>query len=355
MSTASVSSPVVIVHEGYGLKQHLPRLRDYVAARGFIPLSHDPAWLNVLEKGLGHIPFCLEATAEGQTLGLLPLCYIEGLLFGKFLVSLPYLNYGGVLSSDEPSSIALVDRAVALAERLKVRHLELRHVEPLDHPSLVRREGCKVHMRLDLPATPGSLWSALPSKVRNQVRKGQKGGLEVVWGGPELLGDFYAVFCENMRDLGTPVFGLALFRAILEEFSGKAELCVVRADGQAAAGALLLHGRGVAEVPSASSIRRLNNLCANMLMYWKILERATERGHGAFDFGRSTPGGNTYKFKEQWGAEPLDMDWQYYLRTGDATDMRPDNPRFRLMIRVWQNLPVPLTRWIGPSIVRGIP
>jgi serine/alanine adding enzyme len=158
-----------------------------------------------------------------------------------------------------------------------------------------------------------------------------------------------------MRDLGTPVFGLGLFRAILEEFAGKAELCVVRSGGRAAAAALLLHGWGVTEVPSASSLRQFNNTCANMLMYWNLLIRAIERAQDVFDFGRSTPDGNTYKFKKQWGAEPLPADWQYYLRAGEASDMRPDNPRYRRLIRVWQHLPVGVTRLIGPAIVRGIP
>jgi hypothetical protein len=35
--------------------------------------------------------------------------------------------------------------------------------------------------------------------------------------------------------------------------------------------------------------------------------------------------------------------------------VRPDNPRYRYMIRVWQRLPLFLTRLIGPAVVRGIP
>jgi len=35
--------------------------------------------------------------------------------------------------------------------------------------------------------------------------------------------------------------------------------------------------------------------------------------------------------------------------------MRPDNPRYQRRIRIWQRLPLWLTRLIGPAIVRGIP
>ena len=45
----------------------------------------------------------------------------------------------------------------------------------------------KVHMQLPLPASDAELWKQLDSKVRNQVRKGQKSGLTVAWGGAELM------------------------------------------------------------------------------------------------------------------------------------------------------------------------
>jgi len=92
-----------------------------------------------------------------------------------------------------------------------------------------------------------------------------------------------------------------------------------------------------------------------MLLYWHLLVRAVERGQVFFDFGRSSEESNTYRFKKQWGATPFPAPWQYYLRQGTVGDMRPDNPKYQRLIRIWQRLPVGLTRLIGPPIVRGIP
>jgi hypothetical protein len=47
--------------------------------------------------------------------------------------------------------------------------------------------------------------------------------------------------------------------------------------------------------------------------------------------------------------------WQYHLRRGDTQAMRPENKKFQLAIRLWQRLPVPVTRLLGPMIARGIP
>jgi FemAB-related protein (PEP-CTERM system-associated) len=210
-------------------------------------------------------------------------------------------------------------------------------------------------MRLQLPDSVAALEKAVGPKVRNQIRKGVRSGLTVVWGGQELVPEFHQVFARNMRDLGTPVYGQNLIYAILRNYPQSADVCVVRQGSRPIAAGLLLHGTGVSEVPSASSLREFNASCANMLLYWQLLERAVGRGQRVFDFGRSTVEGNTYRFKKQWGAQPEPATWQYYVRTGSAGDLRPENPKYQRLIRLWQRLPVPVTRWIGPTIARGIP
>jgi FemAB-related protein (PEP-CTERM system-associated) len=345
----------VRVHGPEQIADCLPRLAANLEAKGQGIWSYHPTWLVVLREGLGQRPYCLEAVADGQTRGFLLLSHLRSLLFGRFLVSLPFINYGGPVADNETVAALLVDRAVALADELKVRYLELRQEEPTRHPALNERRCDKVHMRLALPATAAELWDQLTPKVRNQVRKGQKNGLTVAWGGQELLKEFYGVFARNMRDLGTPVFPRRLFGSVLEHFAGRAELCLVRGERKALAGALLLHGRGVTEVPNASSLRAYNHTCANMLMYWHLLERAVQRQQAAFDFGRSSVDSPTYRFKKQWGAVPTPAEWQFYIRTGSAGTMRKDNPRYQRLIACWKRLPVAVTRLLGPFVVRGIP
>jgi FemAB-related protein (PEP-CTERM system-associated) len=355
VAPSSLRGLTVLLHSGPRYGDCLPRLEAFLLQGNQVPLSQHPAWLAVLERGLGHTPCLLEAVDGGQTRGFLPLACVSSLLFGRFLVSLPYLNYGGPVAQSDGAAAALLDRAVALADKLDVRYLELRNEWAHEHPALGHTNATKMHMRLPLPGTADELWRQLPGKVRNQVRKSEKGGLVVAWGGQELLPEFYSVFAHNMRDLGTPVYGRRLFRAALDTFPGRAEICVVRAGRLAVAAGLLLHGWGVSEIPSASSLRRYNHTNANMLMYWHLLVRAIERKQEVFDFGRSSEDSSTYRFKKQWGATPSPAEWQYYLRQGGIKDMRPDNPRYGRLIALWKRLPIALTRWLGPSIVRGIP
>ena len=346
----------VVVHPRAAIAARLPALTRFVAGSApLVPLSKHPAWLHVLRTALDHEVFALEAVSEGRTCGFLPLAHVSSLLFGRFLVSLPYLNTNGVIAASPDVQATLVSRAVSLADELNVKYLELRHEEPVDHPDLNAALTSKVHMRLQLPKTTERLWKEFDPKVRNQVRKGEKHGFAVNWGGGELLDGFYDVLSRNMRDLGTPVYGRSLFREILAAFPNDAELCMVRDGVKPIAAALLIHGWGVTEVPTASALKEYNPSSANMMMYCRLLERAVERRQSVFDFGRSTTEGSTFKYKKQWGAVPHPAAWQYAMKDGTVGDMRPDNPRYQRAIRLWQKLPVRLTRYLGPAIVRGIP
>jgi FemAB-related protein (PEP-CTERM system-associated) len=341
---AQVSAPV--------MEQHFQSLRAQYDAQSCV---YDPVWLGIVCRGLRHDPYLLVAREGERTVGILPLALVKSLLFGRFLVSLPYVNTAGVIAQSNEAAAALVDRAVGLADELKVRHLELRQEVELQHPDLGDRITSKVHMRLALPDTVEGLERQIRSKVRNKIRKGERQGFTAHWGQLELLEDFYEVFSRNMRDLGTPVFSRKLFREILVGFSGAAELCVIRSGQRPVAAGLLVHGNGVTLVPSASSLRSYNSTNVNDWMYWQLLQRAVSRGQAVFDFGRSSRDGNTFVFKKKWGAEPEPAVWQYYVREGSVSDMRPENGKYARAVRMWQKLPVPLTRLIGPSIVRGIP
>lgn len=322
--------------------------------------EHDPAWLDILRQSLHHKTSTLLDWRGKRLAGALPLALTRSPLFGKHLVSLPYANRAGLLTADTESGHALIEHASRLAEEYDARYLELRHHgELFNSPQFTHCRSEKHRMVLDLPETAEQLWASLKAKVRNQVRKGEQGGLSIRFGGEQLLPGFYNVFATNMRDLGTPVYPRKLFRAMLHHLGERCEIALVTLEAIPIAGAILVHDRvgeqAITQVPSASCLRQFNDLCANMWMYHQLLDRAIARGASQFDFGRSSEGSGTYRFKKQWGAKPQPTPWQVVLRRGSLNDARPDDPRNRKRIEQWQKLPVWVTKAIGPTIVRGIP
>jgi hypothetical protein len=92
-----------------------------------------------------------------------------------------------------------------------------------------------------------------------------------------------------------------------------------------------------------------------MFLYWAVLKYACEQGFSRFSFGRSTPGEGTYQFKRQWGAQPLQLYWEYWL-AGESPlpKLNNGNPKYSLPIKVWKSLPVAVTRKLGPRVIQNL-
>ena len=211
-------------------------------------------------------------------------------------------------------------------------------------------------MLLPLPEDAGALLAGFKSKLRSQIRKPYKDGLRAAIGGVELLDDFYPIFVENMRDLGSPVHSRKWLQSVLDGYGNQAKCGVVyMPDGEPAAGGIILCHSQTVSLPWASSLRRKNRWNPNMLLYWTFLEYAADQGYRFFDFGRSTPGEGTYRFKEQWGAKPEPLFWQRISLNGTPADNNAiDNERLGKAVKYWKKLPLSVTQILGPKIRKYI-
>jgi FemAB-related protein (PEP-CTERM system-associated) len=316
-------------------------------------VEHLWLWRDVFKKVFGHDSHYLAATRDSDVVGILPLVFVKSLLFGRSLVSLPFANYGGIITSDVDAAQALVARATDIARGFRATHIELRNIERTVQTLPCREH--KVGARLALPATSEGLFAALDRKVRNQIRKAQKENVTVVEGGEELVSEFYRVLAHNMRDLGTPVFPKQLFVETVRGLPGGARVFVARHGTTTVAAAIALAWRDIVLVPWASSLREHRNLNGNMLLYWTMLEFAIARRCATFDFGRSTPGGGTHHFKQQWDATDFPLHWEYVMLNGQAVpDHSASSPRLQRVTEMWKRLPVPVATAVGPLISRHI-
>ena len=291
--------------------------------------------------------------------GILPLFHIKHFVFGNALVSLPFCDYGGVLADNEQTKNILLEEAIKLCHDLHAETLELHHINPINlsnnHESELITRSHKVRMQLRLPENSEVLFQTFKSKLRSQIRKPEKEGLHFQIGGAELLDTFYSVFSENMRDLGSPVHAKSFVQSVIDEFQGKAKLGVVWNGAMPIAAGVIIAFRDTVFIPWASSLRKYNRLSPNMMLYWNFLKYAADSGHKIFDFGRSTPGEGTYKFKKQWGSESIPLHWQYWSLNGNKEiGMDSENPKYQSAIEAWQKLPLPIATWLGPKIRKHI-
>jgi FemAB-related protein (PEP-CTERM system-associated) len=361
---------------------------------------HWYGWRNVITKCYGHRTHYIAALRDPASAGLpaggivrdkedrgnvscaqelcgvLPLVHMRNWIFGNELVSMPFFDSGGVLVEDESAEAALLGESVCLAESLGVRHIELRHQSPLLGLSRYQTDADlgtripipfgskhwylatakhKVRMLLSLPDSPDLLMKSFKAKLRSQIGKPIKEKLTARIGGGELINDFYSVFVTNMRDLGSPVHSIRMFIEVLGQFPSSARVVVVYKEKVPVASSVIVGFNKVLANPWASSLRQYSRLAPSMLLYWTMLEFACQNGYSVFDFGRSTPGDGTYRFKKQWEATPVPLFWYRLSRELDqSTGGRAEEAKMRKAVAYWRRLPVFVTRLLGPMIRKHI-
>jgi FemAB-related protein (PEP-CTERM system-associated) len=308
---------------------------------------HRPQWSQAVSAGAGCSAHYLVAEQGGAIVGVLPLSEIRSLLFGASLASAGFAVGGGVLASTPEISASLVDAAVALAQRRKCPTVELRggSLPPLWH----RSEGVYAGFARALPHGEEAILKAIPRKQRAEVRKALDNGLQAIAGTD--LGAHYRVYAESVRNLGTPVFPRRLFNATLDAFGEDADILVIRRQGEPLSAVLSLYMNGTVYPYWGGGTAAARGARANEMLYFALMKHAATRGCTRFDFGRSKVGTGAFAFKKNWGFEPQPL---VYARWGDAREINPLSPKYRLQVAAWKRLPLWAANRVGPIIAKGL-
>ncbi len=335
-------------------KQKTGAWDEYVRKSPLGGIYHLSCWVTIIKNVFNHNSIQIAAVENGEIIGVLQLIRLKSPLFGDFFVSMPYFNYGGALGNTPEIENSLMEYANIMCNKLNVSHIEYRDSQQRDNLP-VKHD--KITMFLELPDNEEMLWKSFSSKLRAQIKRPLKEGVQTIVGGIELLGDFYSVFSKNMRDLGTPVYPISFFREIISTFAQNSHIIVIQHQKQPIAAAFLIGFNGTLEIPWASSLKEYNHISANMALYWDTLRLAITHGYHTFDFGRCSRDSGTYKFKRQWGASEKQLYWHYWLKADNESlpALNPNNPKYRLAIQLWQKLPLKIANFIGPKIVKYLP
>lgn len=329
----------------------------FVRVHPHATFCHQYEWLKAVEQIYGGSAYYLTAHRRGHLVGVLPLMHRRVLGAGRVLTSVPFADEGGLLATCPGSEQVLLQATRELGATLRTAYVEFRQTSPLDAP--LPHDGTRVTLKMALPDDAGELWDGLKGKVRNQIRKAQRCGLEACQNpatGQVMAEVFYPVYSRNTRDLGSPMHARRFFEVLTDAFPAQVAVASVALDGQTIGAAVALIHQHVFSVPWAGALRRYFDKCPNNLLYWQLMLMAIERGCTEFDFGRSAPGSGTYHFKRQWGAREIPLCYQYMpIRHEPRLGEKRDGAAYRIFAKTWQKTPLPLARALGPSLFRRLP
>lgn len=320
---------------------------QFVRAQADGSFFHLSGWQQVLNKALHHPTYYLYATENQQIVGILPLAWVNSRLFGNALVSTPFCVYGGALG--EPAvRRALEQKAIEIGTELGVDHVELRYKDPQDNDWITRSQhatfGC------ELAADDAGILAAIKKNQRALIRRALQTDLTTHIETDNT--DFYQIYSESLRNLGTPVFSKKLIDALQQAFPADTEILTIRQQGAAVSSVFNFYYQGQVLPYYGGGKPIARELKSNDLMYYQLMCHAkTNKECHFFDFGRSKLDSGAYSYKKHWGMQNQLLHYQFKLiKAEQLSNLSPNNPKYQLFIKMWQKLPLAISRWLGPKL-----
>ena len=339
----------MIVHEGDAIDA--TEWNEFVQAQPDGTFFHLAEWGTAVHRAFGHPIYYLTAKDGQQVKGVLPLGRVRSRLFGDTLISVPFGVYGGILATDDLARDELTKAAQGLASRLGVDCLELRNRARM-HEGWPHKD-LYVTFRREMDPDPDANLKRIPRRQRAMVRRGIKAGLTSAI--EDSTDNFYPMYAESVRNLGTPVFSRRLFDTLLETVPGACQVLTVFNDGRPVSSVMSFFFRNEVLPYYGGGTAEARTVAANDFMYWELMRRSCEQGVQIFDFGRSKRDTGSYRFKKHWGFEPQPLFYECALvRARTLPEVNPLNPKYALFIRTWKRLPLGVANTLGPLISKGL-
>jgi serine/alanine adding enzyme len=286
---------------------------------------------------------------------LVPLVAGRNLGFKKAGVSLPFVNYTDICAVSKDAQDFAVEAILTLKERYGLDYIELRLKDQNLDKAGWRANLHNYTFVLPLSEDEEQILALSSGSNRNHVRKVyKKDGFAVSFDSSH-LNDFYKVYVRRMKQLGSPAPDIGFFRRFFELLPENSYLLTVldKETRQVIGGMLLLTSPGNSTLyyPYGANLSEYNNRYLNNFMYWEAVRFGIRKRLRYLDLGRSQADSGTYKYKEQWGAKPVQL--KYLVYTGDDKGHQaPDKDSLSFFVEMWKKTPSFVTNPVGKKLIK---
>lgn len=331
-----------------------PAWDEFVTAHPQGSPFHLIAWKKTIEEVFRYRPQYLAAFDGSTIAGALPLFLVSNWITGKALISTPFSVYGGALASSDESRAALSEYVEKFARALDVQYVELRNTDPgqrLGYSSVDRY----VTFRGPVSADEEAVLQSIPRKTRRIVRKSLEHPYSVHVQ-KEDIRIFEDLYSRSLRRLGTPAFPRKHFRILLKHFGDSANIREIWLEGKPVAAVLSFYFRDQVLPYYGAADEHYNAQAPTTFMYYDLMRWAGQNGYRTFDFGRSKIDSASGHFKSHWGLVETPLPYEMLLvKRTSLPNNSPTNPMFQYPMKIWRKLPLPLTRAVGPRLLKLFP
>lgn len=162
---------------------------------------------------------------------------------------------------------------------------------------------------IDLSQTEEQLWMNMHSKHRNSVRRAEKSGIYVRFGGISLVSDYLKVDAETWERSGRSSYGKKFFENIVKTMENKAVLYVAYKEEKPQASACFFMNRKMCYYMYGASITKPEPGAANLLQ-WVAIKNMKKMGIEKYSFvgcrineDKDSKYHGIQRFKERFGGQ----------------------------------------------------
>jgi CelD/BcsL family acetyltransferase involved in cellulose biosynthesis len=317
---------------------------------------HLTCWIRMIQKTYSFEPLLYAyINGTGSISGIFPFFMVKGPFGGTRVVSLPFSDYCGPLFDDEfeesESLIKIIEEYKNRVKCIEIRS-KMSNAHGLD---------CFCHYKrhvLKLLPDPVQLLTTMDKKtIQRCIKRAEKLGVKIREENNERgLEEFYRLNQLTRKKHGVPSQPKSFFKNLFDQviLSGNGYILLATIDSKVISGAVFLRFKDTVYYKyNASDPEYLSKMTPNHLLTWRAIEQACLEGYSSFDFCRTSPDNlGLMRYKEMWGADPLDLPYYFYPQVKGATSMEGSGLLYRIFTSAWRALPDSLVEAIGPKIYR---
>lgn len=318
---------------------------------------HLPQWYALLHDTYGHDSVYILATDnDGRVLGFMPITFVEIPLLGKKAISSPYqISVGGVLCCDAHVAECLYGEAIIQCQKRGVEFLEIRSAEYAEVMDKLGFEKVVTNCSVTLCSLDDCTKGNIRKGHRSDFNKAKKFGVELTKG--TSLDDwraFYELYETEQRAHGAPGHGWSFLKSLHEMFPDNALVRLAWKDDICVGGMLLFcFGDTVFYKQGAMPGAYVVHGVAKYLI-WETMQEMKNAGYKYFNFGL-THNSQTHLLSYKEGFAASSEELVFYARSfggHKVTNIGDVYSGHGFLKKVWQNLPLSVTKIMGPIVSR---
>ena len=320
-------------------------------------LIHTPEYKNFIDNAFRCKTYYVAYVDEDMIKTLLPVFYIDHLLFGKKLISSGFLEYGSF--AGDKKYVAEIINFLYKEFSHKTAFLEVRHgLEGYDKEMSALMIKTDEYKRAILQlGAQEEVWKKIQKSKRKSIKKAENDGIKVKMLEKEDIKEIYRLYLKNMKAFGSPAFGKRFFASFFENIVSKGYGRVYGAFVNTKLVSVLLGFtyEDTIHITISVSDNKYLKYRPNDAVHWEFIKYGCKNGFKVFDFGRVREDSGQHEYKRKWGTKIIELPHYYLLWKADKMPrIDPNNPKYKAIVWLWKRVPVFVNRYIGPWLREGL-